>query len=560
MNRDREPSSSPGTVNMDDLLPGFLSRTETRLASMATLLQQLASNPADRGSVNELARHFHALAGLGGTFGFPLVSEIAGRREAECKNVLAQNRTPSNDEIVGWNRAFDEIREAFASVSVPETAKPAVAHEVTARALLIGKLSLFTELARDLEREGIQTEIVASVAEVWPAIEARMPNVVIADAEMADAAAYKMVERLRSMQEANDCAAFLVGSVSQFADKVEAIRCGADGYFDLPLQREPLLRRIKQQLEQLRLSAPHVLYVEDDPDHASFVRAVLESAGYELRVCNQSAQFESDLISFRPDLVLMDVRLDGEVSGYDLARFMRQDDRYATTPLLFLTTEAEGDSRLKSIKAGGDDFLVKPAPPALLLMAVASRIERARMLKSLLERDGLTGLLTHSALLDRAKTALNDSQRSGNDQRALVMLDIDHFKNVNDRYGHATGDRVLAALGALLRRRLRQTDAIGRYGGEEFCIVLDHLSEAEAVTLIERLLAEFAAIEHPAPGGAKLSVTFSAGVAMVDPAGDLDSWKKRADDALYAAKRAGRNRVLAAGSPGSAAAIAVTVQ
>jgi diguanylate cyclase (GGDEF)-like protein len=245
----------------------------------------------------------------------------------------------------------------------------------------------------------------------------------------------------------------------------------------------------------------------------------------------------------------MDVHFSGEVSGYDLARYMRQDERYATTPLLFLTTEAESDARLKSIKAGGDDFLAKPAPAPLLQMAVSSRIERARILKTLLERDGLTGLLTHSALLERARIALSEAERRPEEQKALVMLDIDHFKNVNDRHGHPTGDRVLASLGALLRRRLRQTDAIGRYGGEEFAIVLHHLSEGEAVALIERLLFEFRSTEHSLPGGEKLHVSFSAGVAMVDPSEEIDSWKKRADDALYVAKRNGRNQVVAAGSP-----------
>lgn len=550
MNLNHDGPSAPGAVNMDELLPGFLRRTATRLVSMATLLESLASNPDDRGSVSELARHFHALAGLGGTFGFPLVSRIAGRTEADCKKVLARNRAVTSEDVEKWQRAFGEIRETFASVAVPEPQEPSAPREAAARALLVGKPPLLTDLMRDLEHEGIEATAVTTVLEAWAEIGERMPDLVLVEAEPRDEAAYRMVEQLRAMPEANDCAAFLVGRVSEFTDKVEAIRCGADGHFDLPLQREPLLRRIKQQIEKFRLATPRVLYVEDDPDHASFVRAVLESAGYEMRVCRQSAQFESDLISFHPDLVLMDIRLDGEVSGYDLARFMRQDERYATTPLLFLTTEAESDSRLMSIKAGGDDFLAKPAPPALLLTAVASRVERARLLRSLLERDGLTGLLNHSAVLDRAKIALRDSQRTGNELRALVMLDIDHFKNVNDRYGHAMGDRVLAALGALLRRRLRQTDAIGRYGGEEFCVVLDHLRESEAVTLTERLLEEFAAIEHPVPDGGTLHVTFSAGVAMVDPAGDLDSWKKRADDALYAAKRAGRNRVCAARNSG----------
>jgi diguanylate cyclase (GGDEF)-like protein len=126
------------------------------------------------------------------------------------------------------------------------------------------------------------------------------------------------------------------------------------------------------------------------------------------------------------------------------------------------------------------------------------------------------------------------------------MIDLDHFKSINDRFGHPVGDRVLAALAALLRRRLRQSDTIGRYGGEEFAVLLEGLPEDEVVRLIARVLEEFRALDLEAAGQPPFRATFSAGVAMLRPGMDLDEWKKAADDALYAAKHAGRNRVLAA--------------
>ena len=130
------------------------------------------------------------------------------------------------------------------------------------------------------------------------------------------------------------------------------------------------------------------------------------------------------------------------------------------------------------------------------------------------------------------------------------MIDLDHFKSINDRYGHPVGDRVLAALAALLRRRLRQSDTIGRYGGEEFAILINDLQEGQVVRLVSRVLAEFSTIDHPAPEGQHFRTSFSAGVAMLDPATmDLDRWRKAADDALYAAKAAGRSRVVAARRP-----------
>jgi len=321
------------------------------------------------------------------------------------------------------------------------------------------------------------------------------------------------------------------------------MHCGADGFFEKPVDWEALMRRLLHLLDRNRSESGRVLAVEDDPQQAAFVRAVLGSAGYEVQVCDDPKHFEMDLGSFRPDIVLMDVVLPG-LSGYDLARYLRQQERHATLPILFLTTEGQIDARIEGARAGGDDYLVKPTPPALLLTAVTARVERARFVRSLLGRDGLTRLLNHTTFLERAAAVLASARRDGSRSLAWAMLDVDHFKSVNDRYGHPTGDRVLTSLAALLRRRLRQSDTIGRYGGEEFAVLLDALSQEEAVRLLERLLAEFAAQSHHAPDGSTFHVTFSAGIAMLEPASmDLNAWRGTADAALYAAKGAGRNRV-----------------
>ena len=125
------------------------------------------------------------------------------------------------------------------------------------------------------------------------------------------------------------------------------------------------------------------------------------------------------------------------------------------------------------------------------------------------------------------------------------MIDIDHFKTVNDTYGHQAGDRVLVSLASLLRRHLRRSDIVGRYGGEEFAVLLSHVHEHEATRLLLRLLHEFTSREHRAPNGEVFRVTFSAGVATLDhDAMDLQRWLEAADATLYAAKRAGRNRVI----------------
>ena len=141
--------------------------------------------------------------------------------------------------------------------------------------------------------------------------------------------------------------------------------------------------------------------------------------------------------------------------------------------------------------------------PSLLVASVAARLERARFLKMLLNRDGLTRLLTHSSFMEQARALVERKQpRAVNGARptpaTMVILDIDHFKTINDSYGHQAGDRVLKSLSALLRRHVRRSDLIGRYGGEEFAILLDSVHENDSVRLMMRLLREFGQLEHRA--------------------------------------------------------------
>jgi diguanylate cyclase (GGDEF)-like protein len=374
----------------------------------------------------------------------------------------------------------------------------------------------------------------------------------IVDIRLPDGSGYDVVKHVRSLPQGETPAVLILSMLTGFLDKVEAIHCGADGYFEKPVDWDALMRRLLHLLPKADPESPRVLSVEDDPLQAAFLRKLLESAGYEFRLCEDPKRFESELISFRPDLVLMDIVLPG-MSGYDLVRYVRQDERHATLPVLFLTTEGQVDAQIRTARAGGDDHLMKPISPSLLLTAVAARIERSRFLKSLLERDGLTRLLTHTAFVERAQRVVSRKGRTPERRAALVMMDVDDFKGVNDRHGHPVGDRVLRSLAALLRRRLRQTDVVGRYGGEEFAALIEDLDEAEALRLVNRLREDFAATDHAGADGASFRATFSAGVAMLDDhEAGMTAWRRAADEALYTAKGAGRNRVVGARARGRA--------
>jgi diguanylate cyclase (GGDEF)-like protein len=282
-----------------------------------------------------------------------------------------------------------------------------------------------------------------------------------------------------------------------------------------------------------------ILSVEDDVDQAAYLRGVLESGGYEVRSCGDPHAFESDLLDFAPDLILMDILLP-EVSGYELARIARQNDEHQTTPILFLTTQGQLHTRIQSMRSGGDDHIVKPVSPTLLLAAVESRVERARQIRRFLDHDNLTGLLNRAAFMRKVKARI---RRGGDRPASLVILDVDRFKRINDTYGHGQGDQVLSRLATFLRARVRTTDSVCRYGGEEFTMLIDDATELDALHLVDRLREEYASTLDSSSGTA-IRTTFSGGVvALPHEMNGIARALEAADAALYRAKAEGRNRV-----------------
>jgi diguanylate cyclase (GGDEF)-like protein len=230
-----------------------------------------------------------------------------------------------------------------------------------------------------------------------------------------------------------------------------------------------------------------------------------------------------------------------DCNGIELARMIRQMENFVSVPIVFLSAETDRERQLAALMMGADDFLIKPVKPEHLIASITSRIERYRKLRSLMIYDGLTNLLNHSTIKERLVKELLRSERD-KQPLSFAMLDLDHFKNVNDRYGHSAGDRVLKSLARMLKQRLRRTDLIGRYGGEEFSIIFPNTTAAEAASVVDKLRESFAHIHHLGSDGF-FSVTFSCGIASFPEYKTAVAISNAADKALYQAKESGRNRI-----------------
>jgi two-component system, cell cycle response regulator len=309
-------------------------------------------------------------------------------------------------------------------------------------------------------------------------------------------------------------------------------------------------------VDSVAVAPSRILVVEDSRTQADWLRQVLEREGYAVSVAQDGREAIRRVRGEPPDLVLLDMILP-DMNGLDVLRVIKARSEEQFIPVILLSVRSDLDSRVTGLRLGADDFLAKPFADAEIqaraaaMLRIKSLQDQLRATKSQLEKlsvtDGLTGLFNHRHFQERLADEFRRAQRYA-DPVSLIMLDLDHFKEVNDKYGHPFGDRVLRETAQLIRSSIRDPDICSRYGGEEFSIILPktHLQGALAVSerIFHALRAKTYAVEDGAPPAA-LRVTASIGVAFY-PSKDVTSPEllvKFADEALYRAKREGRDTI-----------------
>lgn len=294
-----------------------------------------------------------------------------------------------------------------------------------------------------------------------------------------------------------------------------------------------------------------LLLAASEPEFAAAGREILERAGHRVLVTRDGLGALAALAADRHDVVVADLGAQNGAGGAALCREIRADRGLDGVHVILLGRGEGGQGVAEGLAAGADDCLNHPFHPAELLARVASglrvvQLQRElasanRALRELSMSDPLTGLPNRRAV-EQALTVESARVNRRGGSACVVCVDLDGFRSVNQRYGHAVGDLVLVAFAGAVRAALRTQDQIGRVGGDEFLVVLPDTALAGAVELCRRLREAVAAVRVPG-GRGELAVTASFGVAPVFPGDDPQVALDVADGALYAAKTGGRNRV-----------------
>lgn len=575
-----------------ELKQQFLTRAHERLVTVEGLIKKLSQAPDDNLILRQIMQQFHWLAGSGGTYGFDDVTQWGTYGEELCDYFLKLAQPVSNEDIEKLSSALMTVRQLFTArltQAVVASAQPidqaetapvpmqaisphpdppantSTDHDLTAEyqrppmelpavgsvdptaipqnksyaVVVDGNVDNLNMLTKGLEEQGVFVEQFTTCGAALKVLQERLPDVLIVSVPLSDSTGYELAEVIRSTEGGHKTAIIILGIQSGFLDKVQAIRSGADAFFEYPADQNEVIQKVFHLLDRDKPEQYKVLSVEDDQQQADFIKLTLESAGYKLQQVSDPNMFEDAFLSFEPDLVLLDVML-GEMTGFELAKYIRQNDRFAALPIIFLTTQNKLHMHIRSARAGGDEHLVKPVAPQLLIATLAGRLEKARALKRLIDRDGLTRCLTYGTFMERAQRMVGQGLRS---TPAMMMMGVDNMKTVNEQFGYAIGDRVIANIGSLLLRGFRNTDMIARYQSDRFVVIIEHLNEQQLEQLAKQVLQAIASNTHNTPGGA-ISVTCSAGIVMLEPEMPLQQWVADAEKALRIAKERGKNRAV----------------
>lgn len=288
-----------------------------------------------------------------------------------------------------------------------------------------------------------------------------------------------------------------------------------------------------------------ILIVDDNVGNVQLLREILEEEGYEVSSVDNGLSVLESTHALKPDLILLDIMMSG-LDGIGVCRWLQSEPALKGIPILLVTAKADSMDIKRGLDVGAFDYIKKPIDEIEVIARVQSALrfkQHRDRLQEMAMKDNLTGLYNHALLIELFEKEIAQHER---DRKAIsfAMIDIDHFKKINDTYGHQVGDSVLKGLSELLTQSLRKGDIVGRYGGEEFGIILPEAASEGAYRLCDRIRQSIAQTAFSTAKGT-IRITVSIGICSRGPTDRTTNMEvvKRADEALYRAKYLGRNRV-----------------
>lgn len=400
------------------------------------------------------------------------------------------------------------------------------------------------DVVADLQSHNYAVQVFNNAADACNAAPWERPQAVISnvDASLDPGRRLEIMDDMTFILDYRPRFIFLTDS-SDVETRIDAARHQVDAYFRKPVNQHHLSSALNSLLHGGKDERLRILLASSGPNCGLQWEERFARQGFEVRHVTKPDALVGELAGFRPELILIEAVAPDE-ECFNLVRLVRLDETYFNTPVVILTDDSDASLHVRALQAGADDFIARADDPDQLVSGITRRVRRFRRLVNMILFDPLTGTISREAFLDRVPSELATIKRNGG-SACLAMIDLDKFKSINDTHGHLAGDAALRQVSGALKQRLRRSDVVGRYAGDEFIVLLPSTTLENGYKVLDGIRESLGSSPVQIEGK-DINVTLSIGVVGVDQTTELsvNGLIARADALLYQAKRSGRNAVV----------------
>ncbi|KYC37081.1 transcriptional regulator [Scytonema hofmannii PCC 7110] len=454
---------------------------------------------------------------------------------------------PSTKEAKYLHKLVMALRKEIESSSQGAVSKLANSKDGRPKLLVVDSdRQLARELVIRAEAQGIIAEVATTLFEVRDKIDCVRPDAVLLDPIVGNTTEESFALLAELLLQTPPVPVVVFTAHSNLDARLKVARLGGRTFLQKPIPANDVIQVVTHILQPTNVGSEAVVMVADNnPQTPATLRALIEPWGLKAIVENDPQQFWETLEASAPDLLIVNLDMPN-LNGIELCQVVRNDVRWGGLPILFLAKNIDTTTIHQIFAAGADDFVSNPIVGSELVTRILHRLERTKLQQSLAEIDPLTRVYNRYRATQDLNKLLRLSLRH-NQPMCLAILELDHFKQINSDFGHASGDAVLRQLGQLLQQSFRGEDVVSRWGAEEFVVGMYGMTRSHGLQRVVQILETLHEHEFIASNNSKFQVTASAGIAQYSEDGDdLQSLYKSANIALDRAKATGCNCVLPA--------------
>ncbi|HLO51418.1 MAG TPA: response regulator [Kamptonema sp.] len=523
---------------MQEVWGKFKQTLESQVVVFERAIAQISTGILDRELRSSALAQAHRSIGSLGSLGCPKGSEVARQIEKLLSlESLGEHEARQLEELV--------VRLKQAVEDKPSTTATNPPLKMRSDWLLVVEddVGLTQEVKREAIFWGFQVEVATDPTAARKSIARHPPDAIVLDLAFPHTTDNGLTLLAELAQRDPRIPVLVLTARNQLSDRVEVARLGGNVFLEKPISSEEIVKAVTQELNRTQKPEARILIVDDDRHVLAALSALLQPWGFRIITLADPQQFWQTLEASGPDLLILDIEMP-DFSGIELCQVVRSDSRWSELPVLFLSSHNDPDIIHQVFTVGADDYVQKPIAGPELIARILNRLDRTRILHRFAEIDELTGIATRRKSIQELERLLHLAERQ-NQPLCFMILDLDGFKQVNDRYGHEVGDRVLSLLGKHLKQFFRSEDIVARWGGEEFVLGIYGMRREQGAKRLNDFLKNWCEQKFTDTNNQTFQVTFSAGVAEYSYDGaNLQELYRAADAALYQAKAMGRNRVL----------------